>query len=179
MFEEAGANTPSLVILEDLDRAFPMEGERTRERAVSFQTFLNCLDGVGTRDGVIVVATANDPTCLDPAILKRPGRFDRVVWFRNPDAELRRLYYGKFNPILSGKGFEIAIDKTEGFSFAQLRETYILGAQAAFEHGREVTTADIMEAIELHAAGVHELKTFRTGSGFAHTAGGLLGAAVK
>jgi ATP-dependent 26S proteasome regulatory subunit len=48
---------------------------------VSFQTLLNCLDGVGTQEAVIVVATANDPTCLDPAILKRPGRFDRVVQF--------------------------------------------------------------------------------------------------
>jgi chaperone BCS1 len=90
LFERAAANTPALVILEDLDRAFPTEGKQTRERTVSFQTLLNCLDGVGTQDGVIVVATANDPTCLDPAILKRPGRFDRVVHFRNPDAELRR-----------------------------------------------------------------------------------------
>src|SRR5439155_24452893 len=74
-------------------RAFPTERKRTRERTVSFQSLLNCLDGVGTQDGVIVVATANDPNCLDPAILKRPGRFDRVVHFRNPDAELRRQYF--------------------------------------------------------------------------------------
>ncbi len=72
LFQKAAENTPALVILEDLDRAFPTEGKRTQERRVSFQTLLNCLDGVGTQDGVIVVATANDPTCLDPAILKRP-----------------------------------------------------------------------------------------------------------
>ena len=70
LFEKAAANTPALVILEDLDRAFPTEGKRTQERTVSFQTLLNCLDGVGSQDGVIVVATANDTTCLDPAILK-------------------------------------------------------------------------------------------------------------
>jgi hypothetical protein len=29
--------------------------------------------GVGSQDRVIVVATANDPTCLDAAIPKRPG----------------------------------------------------------------------------------------------------------
>jgi mitochondrial chaperone BCS1 len=72
LFEKAAENTPALVILEDLDRAFPTEGKRTLERTVSFQTLLNCLDGVGSQDGVLVVATANDPTCLDPAILKRP-----------------------------------------------------------------------------------------------------------
>jgi ATP-dependent 26S proteasome regulatory subunit len=85
LFEKAAENAPALVILEDLDRAFPTEGKRTQERTVSFQTLLNCLDGVGSQDGIIVVATANDPTCLDPAILKRPGRFDRVVQFRNPE----------------------------------------------------------------------------------------------
>jgi ATP-dependent Zn protease len=66
-------------------------------------------------DGVIVVATANDPTCLDPAILKRPGRFDRVVQFRNPDADLRREYYRRLSPALDGEQFEIAIENTEGF----------------------------------------------------------------
>jgi ATPase family associated with various cellular activities (AAA) len=166
LFERAAANTPALVILEDLDRAFPSEGKRTRERTVSFQTLLNCLDGVGTQDGIIAVATANDPTCLDPAILKRPGRFDRVVQFRNPDADLRRQYYKRFSPILSGELFEIVIEKTEGFSFAQLRETYILGAQSAFEHGREVGVADVIEAVELQAAGAYDLKTSLAAPGF-------------
>ena len=166
LFQKAAENTPALVILEDLDRAFPTEGKRTRERTVSFQTLLNCLDGVGTQDGVIVVATANDPTCLDPAILKRPGRFDRVVRFPNPDATLRRQYYGRLNPILSGEQFEAAIEKTDGFSFGQLRETYILGAQSAFEHGREVTVADVIEAIDLQAAGAYDLKTSFGALGF-------------
>jgi ATPase family associated with various cellular activities (AAA) len=166
LFEKAAANTPALVILEDLDRAFPTEGERTQERTVSFQTLLNCLDGVGTQDGVIVVATANDPTCLDPAILKRPVRFDRVVQFRNPEPDLRREYYRRFSPVLSGDEFEIVIEKTEGFSFAQLRETYILGAQSAYEHGREIEVEDVIEAIDLHAAGAYDLKTSVAASGF-------------
>jgi ATPase family associated with various cellular activities (AAA) len=166
LFEKTAENTPALVILEDLDRAFPTEGKRTRERNISFQTLLNCLDGVGTQDGVIVVATANDPTCLDPAILKRPGRFDRVVQFRDPDPDLRRQYYRRLSPVLSGEQFEIVITQTEGFSFAQLRETYILGAQAAFEHGREVGIADVIEAIDLQAAGARDLKTSVASSGF-------------
>jgi hypothetical protein len=158
LFEQACRNTPALVILEDIDRAFPTEGKRTREKSVSFQTLLNRLDGVATKDGVITVATANTPECLDPAIIKRPGRFDRVVRFRNPDANLRRQYYLKLNPILSGDEFEIAIEKTDGFSFAHLRETYITGAQSAFEQARDVTVADIVEAIDLQVGGAHELK---------------------
>ena len=105
-----------------------------------------------------MVATANDPTCLDPAILKRPGRFDRVVQFRNPDADLRREYHQRLSPTLRGEQVEVAIENTEGFSFAQLRETYILGAQSAFEPGREVMVADVIEAIALQAAGAYDLK---------------------
>jgi cell division protease FtsH len=156
----------AFIILEDFDRAFPTEGKRTHERTVSFQTLLNCLDGVGSHDGVIVVATANDPTCLDPAILKRPGRFDRVVQFRNPDADLRRQYYKRLSPNLGGEHSEIAIEQTEGFSFAQLRETYILAAQSAFEHGREIRIGDVIEALELQAAGAQDLKTSVAASGF-------------
>jgi cell division protease FtsH len=158
--------THDKTLLEDLDRAFPIEGKRTKERTVSFQTLLNCLDGLGTRDGLIVAATANDPTCLDAAILKRPGRFDRVVQFRNPDADLRREYYRRLSPILTGEQFEIAIEQTEGFSFAQLRETYILGSQSAFEHGREITVTDVIEAIELQAAGAYQLKASIAAPGF-------------
>jgi ATP-dependent 26S proteasome regulatory subunit len=170
LFERAAAHAPGLVILEDLDRSFPSEGKRTRERAVSFSTLLNCLDGAGSQPGVIVVATANDPTCLDAAILKRPGRFDRVVQFRNPDAELRREYYRRLSPVLTGERFEIAIEKTEGFSFAQLRETYILGAQSAFEHGQDIRAVDVIEAIELLVQGAHDLKTSVGAPGFVHQA---------
>jgi ATP-dependent 26S proteasome regulatory subunit len=116
------------------------------------------------------IATANDPTCLDAAILKRPGRFVRVVQFRNPDADLRREYYQRLSPTLTGEQFEVAIDKTEGFSFAQLRETFILGPQSAFEDGREISVADVIEAIEFQAAGAQDLKTSVSATGFVSNA---------
>jgi hypothetical protein len=68
----------------------------------------------------------------------------------DPDAQLRRQYYLRLSPVLRGSQFEIAIEKTEGFSFAQLRETFILWAQSAFE--REIRVAGVVEAIELQAA---------------------------
>jgi ATP-dependent 26S proteasome regulatory subunit len=106
---------------------------------------------------------------LDSSILKRPGRFDRVVRFSDPDTDLRRQYFRRLNPILCGEQFETAIKKTQGMSFAQLREVYILGAQCAFEHGQEIAAADVIEAIDLHAAGVQEVKTSAGSSGFVHS----------
>jgi hypothetical protein len=70
-----------------------------------------------------------------------------------------RIFAASITSDSVGEQFEIVIGKTEGFSFAQLRETYIMGAQSAFEHGREIRVADVIEAIELQAAGAQDLKT--------------------
>src|ERR1035438_6758665 len=47
----------------------------------TLNSLLSCMDGLATEDGIIVVATANDPTSLGAALSKRPGRFDRVALF--------------------------------------------------------------------------------------------------
>jgi hypothetical protein len=127
LFEKALRRRPALVLLEDLDRAFPKTGE-TRSN-ISIQQLLNCLDGVATGEGLIVVATANEPTILDPAILRRPGRFDRVVHFPNPTRDLRQEYFSRIEPNLSPGTLKELSTKSGGLSFAQLRETYIMAGQ--------------------------------------------------
>jgi hypothetical protein len=79
---------------------------------------------------------------------------------------LRREYYKRLNPIHAGERFDSVIQKTKGFSFAQLRETYILGSQSAFEQGREIALPDVIEAVELQAAGAHEVKALGSALGF-------------
>jgi ATP-dependent 26S proteasome regulatory subunit len=123
---------------------FGDRGQAHTGKTVSFQILLNCLDGVSSQDGVLVVASANDAVCLDPAILEAPGRFDRGVQFRNPDANLRRQYYRRLSQTLAGEKFEIAIEKTDGFSFAQLRETLYSGVSVGIRAGREVGAADVV-----------------------------------
>jgi hypothetical protein len=145
MFEKALKNRPALVLLEDLDRAFPKTGE-TRSN-ISVQQLLNCLDGVATGEGVIVVATANEPTILDPAILRRPGRFDRVVHFPNPSPELRQEYFRRIDPTFSSAKLKEFALKSSGLSFAQLREAYIMGGQHAFERKGEISREDLLSGI--------------------------------
>ncbi len=48
-----------------------------------------------------------------------------------------------------------------------------MGAQSAFERAREISIADILEGIELHMAGAHEVKAFRRGAGFVHGTAGM------
>ncbi len=153
LFEAAYRAVPALIVLEDLDRVFTRDGASNGRTNVNFQALLNCLDGLGSRDGVIVVATANEPTALDPAILQRPGRFDRVVGFRVPSSALRRQYFLKLNPGLVGSAFDGAIQGSEDFSFAQLRESYILAAQLAYDEGRDVNDKDLLTAVGIQQSG--------------------------
>lgn len=146
-FEEAARNAPSLLIFEDLDRAFV--GQDDQRPRITLQHFLNCLDGVGTQEGLIVVATANDPSRLDAAILKRPGRFDRVVAFRPPDRDLcagylHHLSRGAFNAAL----LERVAGEAEGLSFAQLRESYILAGQLALDGGPIMRIEHLREGLK-------------------------------
>eukprot|EP00887_Chlorella_sp_A99_P007781 scaffold20.g7781.t1 len=51
-------------------------------------TLLALMDGVADRGSVIVIGATNRPEAIDPA-LRRPGRFDREVYFGLPSPEQR------------------------------------------------------------------------------------------
>ena len=164
MFEAAGSEAPSLVVLEDIDRCFAPRAEMDDGPQVHLQTLLNCLDGVATCDGVVVVATANAPEVLDAAILRRPGRFDRVIEFPNPSADLRQKYLAGKLCTLSMAEMQACVDKTAGFSFAQLQESYILAGQFAYDDDRDVTGNDLLQAAEMLKGSMHRADRKRTES---------------
>jgi len=107
---------------------------------------LNCLDGIGTRDGVVVVATANDPSGLDSALLKRPGRFDRLVAFPQPPWALRLEYLTRLTGgQMDDEPLAKAAAESDRLSFAQIREAYILVGQAAFQRRGTIELADLLD----------------------------------
>jgi hypothetical protein len=149
LFVAASHWAPSLIILEDLERLYGNEDEGQNRTRITLQHLLNCLDGLGSKDGTIVLATANHPGRLDPAILRRPGRFDRVVPFQPPTVELRGEYLSRLTDgLLDGDAVCSAAKLADGFSFAQLREAYILAGQCAFQRGdEEILGGDLVEGI--------------------------------
>ena len=164
VFSLAAANSPAIVLLEDLDRAFPRSGHR--ESRVHLQTLLNCLDGVATEPGVIAVATANEPSLLDPAILRRPGRFDRVVLFGNPDAELRREYIVRMYPALAEHDLTPGVQASGGFSYAFMQEMYIMAAQAARCTSRPLTVTDFVSSAAVLRRGYQAASKKGAATGF-------------
>jgi hypothetical protein len=168
LFDKVHRDRPAIVLFEDIDRAFPRTGESASR--ISLQHLLNCLDGVATGEAIVVIATANEPTALDPAILRRPGRFDRVVHFPNPDPALRLEYLRRMNSSLGDAQLQGPVQATVGFSFAQLREAYVIAGQQAFERGDEVTKEDLL-------AGIMSLRQSMIGSARHGNAAGFHGSA--
>ncbi len=127
VFERARAASPCLLVLEDLDSLVSAENR-------SF--FLNEMDGFAANSGILTIATTNHPGKLDPAILDRPSRFDRKYHFGLPARPERLAYIERWDATLetearlTAEGEAEAADRTEGFSFAYLKELFLSSLMA-------------------------------------------------
>jgi len=86
IFHEAGHHTPSIILIDELDVIAPKRsegGSPTTMRMVS--QLLTLLDGLKKMEGVIVIGTTNRLDSVDSAT-RRPGRFDREIFFGPPDS---------------------------------------------------------------------------------------------
>jgi len=85
IFEEAKANAPSIIFIDELDSIAPKREEVTGEveRRVVAQ-LLSLMDGLEARGQVVVIGATNRVDSIDPA-LRRPGRFDREIEIGVPD----------------------------------------------------------------------------------------------
>ncbi len=92
LFDQANANAPCIVFIDELDalgkaRGFGGFGGHD-EREQTLNQLLVEMDGFDPNVGVILMAATNRPEVLDPALL-RPGRFDRQVLVDRPDKQGR------------------------------------------------------------------------------------------
>ncbi|KAJ7957094.1 cell division cycle 48 [Quillaja saponaria] len=89
-FEEAEKNAPSIIFMDEIDSIVPKREKANGEierRIVS--QLLTLMDGLKSREHVIVIGATNRPNSIDPA-LRRFGRFDREIDIGVPD-EVGRL----------------------------------------------------------------------------------------
>lgn len=86
----------SIIIFEDIDCLHAATEREGESGSVSMAGLLNCLDGIMTPHGAIVVMTTNHVEKIDPAVL-RPGRVDRKIeiGFMTTD-QLQSMYSGFF-----------------------------------------------------------------------------------
>jgi ATP-dependent Zn protease len=85
-FFNANANRPCIVFIDEID-SMPARGSTTRDNdwwTAIINVLLECLDGYEKREGVVVIGACNDPSRLDPALV-RPGRLDKHIEIPLPD----------------------------------------------------------------------------------------------
>ena len=124
IFKKARRAAPCLLVLEDLDS---LVGEHTRSY------FLNEVDGLSSNDGILMIGSTNHLDQLDPAVTKRPSRFDRKYLFSVP-TEAERFDYCNFwrGNYVDTEGLQFSDDVcqvvakvTEVFTFAYLKELFV------------------------------------------------------
>lgn len=91
---------------------------------------LQLLDGNGQFDNVVTIATTNYPQILEKRFTCRPSRFNLVIEYKKPNADVRRAYIT--NKLSDGgidvkdekvqKDIERYVEKTEGYTFDFLKE---------------------------------------------------------
>ncbi|HCE60686.1 ATP-dependent zinc metalloprotease FtsH [Janibacter terrae] len=88
LFEQAKANSPAIVFVDEIDAVGRHRGAGLGgghdEREQTLNQLLVEMDGFDVKTNVILIAATNRPDILDPALL-RPGRFDRQIAVENPD----------------------------------------------------------------------------------------------
>ncbi|WP_414622929.1 ATP-dependent zinc metalloprotease FtsH3 [Calothrix sp. CCY 0018] len=160
LFEQAKANAPCIVFIDEIDAVGRQRGAGlgggNDEREQTLNQLLTEMDGFEGNTGIIIIAATNRPDVLDAALL-RPGRFDRQVVVDRPD------YAGRVEILkvhARGKtlGKDVDLDRiarrTPGFTGADLsnllNEAAILAARRNLT---EISMDEINDAIDRVLAG--------------------------
>jgi len=143
-FSYAEEQSPSLLYFEDLDSLL--------EKNLDVSLFLNLMDGISAKNGIFVVATANDIKKLKTSITDRPSRFDRKYHILPPDFDMSMSYLKKwFGSMISLNEIKSVCKQTVGanFSYAYLKELYISSMfEAISKNRKKPTTKDIDTALK-------------------------------
>uniref|UniRef100_A0AAR2LQP3 AAA+ ATPase domain-containing protein n=1 Tax=Pygocentrus nattereri TaxID=42514 RepID=A0AAR2LQP3_PYGNA len=94
LFKEARARAPCIVYIDEIDavgkkRSTNMSGFTNTEEEQTLNQLLVEMDGMGTTDHVIVLASTNRADILDNALM-RPGRLDRHIFIDLPTLQERK-----------------------------------------------------------------------------------------
>jgi cell division protease FtsH len=160
LFEQAKANAPAIVFMDEIDAVGRHRGAGLGgghdEREQTLNQLLVEMDGFDVRGGVIMIAATNRPDILDPALL-RPGRFDRQIVVDRPDLAGRRRIlevHAKGKPMAATADLDVLAKRTPGFTGADLanllNEAAILTARRNL---KQVGMRECEEAIDRVLAG--------------------------
>ncbi|KAK9121974.1 hypothetical protein Syun_019591 [Stephania yunnanensis] len=179
LFKRAKVNKPSVIFIDEIDalatsppvpvpvpRLVPRRAARqgiynkstnylynaaTQERETTLNQLLIELDGFDTGKGVIFIGATNRMDLLDPALL-RPGRFDRKIRIRAPNAKGRldilkvHARKVKMSPTVDLSSYALNLPGWTGAKLAQLLQE---AALVAVRRGHEsILQSDMDDAVD-------------------------------
>ena len=144
----AEAMSPCILWIDEIDKGFG--GDARSDGGTSQRVLASLLTWMAEKESsVFVIATANAIDKL-PAELLRKGRFDEIFFLDLPNSEERlsilNLHLKKRRPSYNFP-LSTVIDRTEGFSGAELEQAVIEGMHISFAENRELMEKDLIKAV--------------------------------
>ncbi|GFP31985.1 cell division protease FtsH [Candidatus Hakubella thermalkaliphila] len=160
LFEQAKANAPCIIFVDEIDAVGRHRGAGLGgghdEREQTLNQLLVEMDGFDVHDAVILIAATNRPDILDPALL-RTGRFDRHIAVDRPDLVGREKIlevHARGKPLEKDADLKVIARQTPGFTGADLANLLNEAALLAARHGKKkVSMSELEQAIERVIAG--------------------------
>lgn len=154
LFSLAKEKSPSIIFLDEIDAigAKRLDGSTSGDREVqrTLMQLLAELDGFDALENVKIIAATNRPDILDDALM-RPGRFDRIVTIPLPDPKGRKAMLALHTSKMSTSRLQMKtlVEKTEGFSGAEIKATCVEAGMIAIRDKRnKISQNDMMAAVE-------------------------------
>jgi len=164
LFEQARAQAPAIVFIDELDalgraRGVGIPGGGHDEKEQTLNQLLAEMDGFDPRVGIVVLSATNRPEILDPALL-RAGRFDRQVLVDRPDrkgrSDILRVHLKKIS-VAPDLDIDAVAALIPGFTGADIANLVNEAALVATRRGAEATTlTDFTQAIERIVIGIEK-----------------------
>ncbi|MWC29293.1 ATP-binding protein [Paenibacillus sp. MMS18-CY102] len=122
LFSKARAQKPSILFIDEIDAIGHDRSKSSANFRGLVDTFLTEMEGIdSSTDQVLVIGATNMPWDVDNA-LKRPGRFDRLIFVAPPDEDARQnIFRLKLDGRMAGQiDFGSLAKRTEYFSGADI-----------------------------------------------------------
>lgn len=168
LFKEAKNRAPCIIYIDEIDAigrqregVGPMSGMSSGESEQTLNQLLVEMDGISSKEGVLMLASTNRGDILDKALL-RPGRFDRHILIDLPNLQERKEIFEKH---LSGIALEEKPQKysgrlatlTPGFSGADIANVCNEAAlHAARNVQKKVNVKNLEYAVERLVGGTEK-----------------------
>jgi SpoVK/Ycf46/Vps4 family AAA+-type ATPase len=149
MIQRAEAMAPCVLWIDEIDKGFGAAGDGRSDGGTSQRVLASLLTWMAEKSSaVFVVATANGVERLPPELLRK-GRFDEIFLLDLPDVNERHaivdLQVRRRRPQHTLR-LDVVVDRTTGFSGAELEQVVIEAMHQAFSEGREFTETDLIAA---------------------------------